>query len=288
MNEIEDLRPESGPSVVSKVAWRSWLLSIPLAFAGALAGAALRQFGGLYAETMGGEGGAVVTAAGLLFAMVILSLCAALVCTLVRPASVAALFIALASGLLLLMWRPAVWSVAGAAVFLLGGLNYLRSVTKGLSERVRFSASWIGSSSSTLLAGFTIAACISLGQGAGVYIEAHGFTFPKEMGPLLGKFSDYYLEAMIPEETQGLVDQTQLQAEFEAQVMQGMTGMLEPYSPYIPLVAAASAYTLLSLAGRLVSLFSALMLAGIFPLLEWLGLFSVHLHRQDVERLVPQ
>lgn len=287
MKELRELRPESGHSAVSRLPWRAWLLSIPLIFSGVLAGAALRQFGGLYAETMGAEGGAAFTIAGLLFAMVILSVSSALVCTLVRPVSVAALFIALALGLMLFTWRAELWSVIGAAATLIGALYYLTSVARGLSERVRFSPFWIGLGSATMLTGFIIAACISLSLGTGQYIETHGFAIPEDMGPLMETITDYYLEVAIPEEMQGLVDSPQLRAQLKAQVMSGMERMLEPYSRYLPLAAAAFAYPLLSLAARLISLLSALALEGIFPLLEWLGLFTVHLHRQDVERVVP-
>ncbi len=288
MKEIKELRPQSGPSFVSKVPWRSWLLSIPLIFAGVLSGAALRQFGGLYAETMGGEGSSLITVAGLLFAMAILSLAAAMVCTLVRPVSVAGLFVALAAGLMMLTWRPSLWSVIGSAIFLAAALSYLASVTRGLTDRVRFSPFWIGMRSSTMLTGFVLAACISLSLGTGRYIETNGFSFPQEMEGLMAKLSDYYLEEAIPQEMQGLVDLSQLRAQLQAQVLDSMTRMLEPYSQYIPLAAAAIAYPLLSLANRVISLLSALALEGIFPLLEWMGLFSVNLHRQDVERLAPR
>ena len=287
MDEIGNLRPKSGPTPQRDPPWRSWSLGMLLAVVAVIAGLSLRGFGGLYPALNSGVSGAVFSLAGMLFAMLTLSLSLALVSTLVRPLSVAALFILLASLLMFLAWKPGLWQALGAAVFLGLGLYYLWSVHSGLQARVRFSAGWIGLGSSSALTGFLIAACISLYAGTAAYIDQHGFAFPAGMEPLIGRLSEYYLQTAIPPEMQAL-DQSQLSSMLQAQVKDSMTRMLEPFSGYIPLLYAFLAYPLLSLAGRLISLISALMLELAFPLLEWAGLLEFQVRREEVERLVPR
>lgn len=287
MDEIGKLRPNSAPATREDLSWRSWSAGLALAVAAVIAGLSLRGFGNLYPALNAGVSGAIMTLAGLLFAMLMLSLSLALVSALVRPLSVAGLFILLAAVLMFLAWKPGLWQAVGTAVFLSLGLFYLQAVHSGLQDRVRFSAAWLSLGSSSALTGFLVAACISLYAGTAAYIDQHGFTFPEGMEPLIGKLSEYYLEVAIPPEMQAL-DQSQLSAMLQSQVKDSLTRMAEPFSSYIPMLYAFLAYPLLSLGGRLTSLVSALMLELAFPLLEWAGLVEIQVQRQDVDRLVPR
>jgi hypothetical protein len=287
MDEIGNLRPKAAPTVGEDLPWRSWSLSLALVVAAVIAGLSLRQFGGLYPALGSGRGDVAFTVAAVLFAMLLLSLSLALVSALVRPLSVAALFILLAAVLIFLAWKPGPWQALGTAVFLGLGLYYLQSVRNGLLGRVRFSAAWIGFGSSSALTGFLIAACISLYAGTSAHIRQHGFTFPAGMEPLIGRLSEYYLAVAIPPEMQAL-DQGQLSSMLQAQVKDSLGRMVEPFSAYIPLLYALLAYPPLSLGGRLISLVSALTLELLFPVLEWGGLVELQVRREEVERLVPR
>jgi len=208
-----------------------------------------------------------------------------LVTALLRPVWVGIIAFVLSGATLLWGWEVTALSGILAAVYVVAGSLYAAGVARELEERISFSVRPIGEGQGTLLMALVLVACGSLYQGCAAQIEEEGFSIPESYIEMFMDQMEKQIEARLPEG-----EREQVLVEFRKEFPRAIDGFFErtvkPYERYIPLVLAAGVFMQLVTVTRLLGWVPTMVLSGVFPLLELLGVTEVTIETLDVERLV--
>lgn len=237
-------------------------------FLGVVCGMIGKDYGALFSPSMS------LLYLGLWFlaAVVTVAVIGGLVAVLLRPFLILALAFALSALGMFALWEISAVSGIVAAVYFLAGLLYCLGIRGELNNRIRFSVWHMLRSQAILLVVLTAIGCASLYFGYAEQIEREGFTVPPA---IIDVIVDAVEDEIPPWEL----------AQFREDIERQIENTVAPYERYIPMGVAGIVFMPLTTIVMLLSWIPILLLAGIFPLLTYLGVVEKVTETVEVTRL---
>ncbi|MBM3180413.1 MAG: hypothetical protein FJZ86_08665 [Chloroflexi bacterium] len=262
------------------------VLVITNALLGVVCGRVYRQYEALF--SLGPE--LFNLAIWVLGTIALVAMAAGLVVALVRPFWVIIVAFVLSVVALILAFEISIVSLGLGLVYLLLAMVYARSVIGELNDRLNFSVRPIKEGQGGLVIALILLVSISFGLGYREDALRHGFIFPPAYTQIMKGIVFPRLQAQIesqsemrPEEKAAALEKAE--EEFEQSLL-GMETMFQPYAPFIWVVLAFMVSGILKILQGFVSWVPPLVLSGIFPLLELLGMTRVVTEMREIKRLI--
>ena len=262
------------------------LLLLP---AGAFFGMACQNINQQYELLIALDKEVVRSLAELLIAVAIVAVVGGLAAALVRPIWICFVGFALSALAAFFAWELSLASGIPALIYFVVGLLYCRGAAEALDNRLKFSVEAISGSQSTLLAGMSIAAAVSLYFGYAAKIEEQGFELPPAITDTITEFSMAPMRAQIDARTDLTAQEeetlaAQMSEGFD-QWMESMEEMIEPYERFVPIAVAFMLFQFLAVINALFFWVPIVILAVLFPILTAVGVAKKTRETREAVRL---
>ncbi len=266
------------------------ILVVVLIVASALFGMVCRRVYQQY-EVLFAPGQALLDLAIRVFGTIgLVVIAAAVVATLVRPPWAMFVAFALSALAMILLWEVSILTLALGFVYLALASIYARSVAAELDKRIEFSVRAIREAQGALLLALAMLIGVSFALGYRDDSAKRGFIIPPAYKQTMRAFAMPSVQVEIDKQgSLGPAEQAAALAQAQREFDNAITGLemsLRPNTQLIPIVLALMLIWVLENLMGLIEWIPRLVLSGIFPLLERLGVTQVVTETREIKRLI--